>query len=126
MNTTATYSANGTTITFRKSLRNQMLYHHLRDVLTPDADVAQHGERLQYAFVAAFVQDVDGIDWTPPQLGDSNKKIEAGYQQWLDAIPDYESFNAIYDVINTLHKPLADPVQRPDDTLTDEEKADPN
>lgn len=127
MNTTATYSdGNGTEVKFRKSLRNQMFYHHLRESLTSDDNKVDHGERLQYAFIAAYTQDVTGLEWSPPQMGDPAKKIETSYQQFLDAVPDYEMFNALFNTINDLHKPLADVVQRPNEALTEAEQADPN
>lgn len=128
MNTTATYSdGNGTAITFKKSLRNQMFYHRLRnDLVGDDASLPDRGERLQYAFIVAYIDSVTGVDWTPPKMGDSAKKIETSYQTFLDTIPDYETFNAIFNVIDHLFKPLADEVQRPDETLTDEQQADPN
>ena len=127
MNTTATYSdGNGTIITFKKSLRNQMFYHHLRDLLVTDDDQPDRGERFQYAFIAAYAVEVEGLQWTPPKMGDRPKTCEASYQAFLDAIPDYSTFNDLYGIIDSLHTPLADDVQKPDDALTDDERADPN
>lgn len=120
------FSSNGAVITFKKSLRRAMFYYQLRDVLANDESLEDHSERFQYAYICAYVEAVEGLDWTPPKFGDGKKAIEASYQTFLDVVPDYAFFNEVVETVNTLHAPIADAIQRPDDTLTDEEKADPN
>lgn len=127
MNTTATYSdGNGTAVTFRKSLRNQMIYNHLRGLVAPDLQAWDYDERRQFAWVAAHVQTVKGLEWQPPQPTDTTEQLEASYLAFVDALPDYDSFNELNRIVNALYAPVADAVQRPDDTLTKDEHADPN
>ena len=121
------FSSNGAVITFKKSLRRAMFYHQLRDVLADDESLEDHNERFQYAYICAYVETVEGLNWTPPKLGDSKKAIEASYQTFLD-IEDigYEFFNGLLEAVNAMHAPVSDAVQRPDESLTEEEKSDPN
>lgn len=126
MITTAAYNENGVTVNFKKSLRNAMFYRQLRDALVNSNEQPDQVERSQYAWLAAFVVDVTGLDWTPPRMGENTKKIEASYQAFIDAVPDFDLFNALLNVVNELHTPLADAVQRPNEALTDAERADPN
>ncbi len=122
----STFSSNGTTITLKRSLRRSMFYKLLRETIASDETAEDHYERFQYAHVAAFSDTVNGMKWTPPKLGASAKAIEASYQEFLDAVPDYDFFNGLSDAIEAMSNPVADPVQRPDEALTEAEKADPN
>ncbi len=120
------FSSNGTTITFKKSIRREMLYKRLRDVLAHDESQDDHNERFQFAYVSAFVDTVDGMDWTPPKFGDGPQKIERSYQAFIDADLDYAFFNGCSDAVTALRSPTSSAEQKPDEMLTTEERADPN
>jgi hypothetical protein len=120
------FSSNGTTITLKKSIRREMHYKRLRDVLAQDESLEDHNERFQFAYVSAFVDTVDGMDWTPPKFDDSPAKIEKSYYAFLDADIDYAFFNGLSDAVTALRAPTSSPVHKPDEALTAEEKADPN
>ncbi len=122
----STFSSNGATITLKRSLRREILFRRLRETVGADETLFDHTERFQFAFVAAFVDTVEGMKWTPPQMGMSEKAIEKSFQEFQDAVPDYDFFNELMDAVTALRSPVADVVQRPDDTLTEAEKADPN
>lgn len=122
----STFSSNGTTITLKRSLRREILYRRLRETVGANETEFDHAERFQFAYVAAFIDTVEGMNWIPPQIGASEKAIEKSYQEFQDAVPGYDFFNDLMDAVTALRAPVADTVQRPDDTLTDEEKADPN
>lgn len=126
MNNEATYNKNGVKVTFKKSLRTQIFYHHVLEVLTRDENAIDRTARAQYAFIAARVDSVKGVKWTPPAMGNSDDQIEASYQAFIDAVPDYEMFNEMFTTLDAIMSPLADPVQRTNEALTPEEQADPN
>ncbi len=121
----STFSSNGATITLKRSLRCEIFYRQLRETIGADETLFDHSERFQFACISAFVDTVEGMNWAPPRMGASEKAIEKSYQEFQDAIPGYEFFNGLMDAVTALRAPVADVVQRPDDTLTAEEKADP-
>ena len=103
MNTTARFALNGVEITFRKSLRAMMRWRQWSEALCQDAAAPDATERDRYAWIAAVVETVTGLDWTPPAFNAPAKVVEKSYQQFLDAVPDYKFLNALLDTVNTLH-----------------------
>jgi hypothetical protein len=103
-----------------------MLFRKLHDLIAADDSVFDAVERSQFAWFAAFVNSVDGLDWKPPTISDSKKAVEASYQAFLDSVSDFGVFNEMLATLNSLHAPVADVVQMPDEDLTEAEKIDPN
>lgn len=120
------FSSNGTVITLKKSIRREMFYKRLRDVLAADENAPDHNERFQFAYVAAFIDAVEGLNWTPPQFTDGDKQLERSYQAFIDAELDYSFFNGLSDAVTDMRAPTSSAEHKPDEALTDAERADPN
>jgi hypothetical protein len=125
MQNKTTFEHSGITIVFKKSLRISMFYSRLNAALVPDESLDDVGEREQFAWIAAHIESVTGIGWKPPQMTGSAKQWEQCYQDFLDAVPGYEFFNAASVALGQLRAPVADAIQKRDADLTDDERADP-
>lgn len=116
--------------TVRATVRNANRQRRFRDLFgtgeikLAEMDFTQKAQ-ADYCYVASHVTEIRGVDWQPPADTASKKDLRANYEQYLDSVPGRLE-TALTLAISSLYRPVADNVEKPDETLTDEEQADPN
>ena len=120
------FSLDGVTITLRNTMRQDVRWHAILAAFPVGDQTAPEAEaRTMFIYINAHTSAVKGgLKWRPSEALDSDA-LEASYQAFMDAVPR-ELADAWLDKVLALRKPVADLVERPDDTLTAEQAADPN
>lgn len=121
------FSLDGVTITVRNTMRQDIRWEAmLRAFPIGEADGPEGYSRtcFFYANIYTFHIEGDGLAWRPSERLDS-ATLEASYQTFLDAV-SRQLADLWLEKAHGLREPLADLVERPDNTLTPEQAADPN
>ena len=112
-------------ITFKNTMRHDVRDAVMRDRFVDDA-MPDRGYRDHFCVFASRIAAVKGLDgWQPVDETATQEEFTACYLSFTEHV-DFDTFYALVDAINDLKAPVADAVEKPEDALTAEEKADPN
>ncbi len=121
------FSLDGVTITVRNTMRQEIRWRTMLSAFpVGDPEVPEADARTQFFYINAHTVGIrgGGLKWKPSETLDA-EALEASYQAYLDAVPR-QLADLWLNTILALREPVADLVERPDDTLTAEQAADPN
>jgi hypothetical protein len=116
---------NAVTLTFKNTLLGAIRYTVMRQRFITD-DMADAGTRGDFAFVAAWVTDVQGADWRPPEETGTVEAFTASYHAFTALFEDVDAFHEVVWVVNEFKGIHKTPEEMPDEALSAEERADPN
>jgi hypothetical protein len=113
------------TLTFKNTLLGAIRYTVMRQrFITPDmADAPVRGD---FIFVAAWIVDVAGTDWRPPDDTSTPEEFAASYHAFAALFADVDQFHEVVWVVNEFKGIHKAEEELPDAALTPEEIADPN
>lgn len=121
------FSLDGVTITVRNTMRQEIRWRTMLSAFpVGDPEAPEADARTQFFYINAHTVAVKGggLKWKPSEKLDA-EALEASYQAYLDTVPRQLSDLWLSKVL-ALREPIADLIERPDETLTAEQAADPN
>ncbi len=127
MHLETTRTVRGVTFTVRGAQRQTLRFRHFAATLGVDPQDQSDlgGARFDFCYIAGHLTALDGAAWQPPETGASKKALAQSFEDFLDALPQAVTA-AMLDAIAALYVPLSSAEERPDETLTPEQVADPN
>ena len=115
-----TFTNQGVTVELRASMIDQDLYFFWSEKFA-EMDKTELERFDTFLYITSCVQSVDGLDWTiPTRQSDEDAMRESYVQFWTQV--NMEFVAGIQAKINELQSPSANAVQKPDETLTEDEK----
>ena len=135
-----TIEVNGVCAVFTtRTNRSEMLYRRILAVIVRGSDLLKAvqvntpmtpAQEIELAHLTAFSgvasrrESILGLDFNLPDESASDSEILQAYDDYKDGEPDI--WTAFKKLLAELDKPIAPPEQRPDETLTEAERNDPN
>lgn len=123
MNLETTYELDGVTLTARNTARQSLRVRLFADWAQAADGSIDEDLRTSYFWIASYGVRLTGARGV--KLPEGADDIEACYQAMLDTVTR-EWFYGASSAILAMVQPFANAVEKPDGTLTEAEKADPN
>lgn len=115
----------GVTVVLRNSTRNALRYEAIEKAWPAKEGAPDEDMRTYFAYLAGFIERVDGLESLPLKYDASGKQIEQAYQRFLDETDEALVLTCV-GVLNDLRVPPTDAVEKRAGALAAEETADPN
>lgn len=113
------------TLTFKNSMRQYIEFRLMSEKFAPEALVDSEF-RANFCYVMGFAVSVFGDGpWHHVTAQSSFEAFEEAYMHWLDCGNDTFYHEAIR-AVTAIRAPLANVIEKPDRTVTEDEEADPN
>jgi hypothetical protein len=122
MHNQATIDYDGVQITLKNTLRITVRYLAWKKAWIYSPDSIDLGWRSDFIWIVAHMVEIRGLDWKPPADTATSEEIEAAYQRYLDTGTQELLRDICGQAVTALHRPQADEVEKPDSTLTEDEK----